>query len=327
MTATWEVRQGDALERLREMPDKSVDAIVTDPPYGLKFMGKSWDHGIPGVAYWEAALRVAKPGSHLLAFGGTRTFHRLMCAIEDAGWEIRDTLMWVYGSGFPKSLSVSKAIDKDAGEYCPGEKLSSSRATGESESGIAATFRIKTAENPQTEPARQWAGWGTALKPAWEPIILARKPLDGTVAQNVQKWGTGALNTEGCRVPVDPNQDDMLRTTTRGQRQSEVWEDGSGFKNEANELTGVRPEGRWPANLIHDGSEGVVELFPASKSCNTPPDATPESKFRPGQGNYQPQGPIYPGGRWICRPVFLLRQGESVGEKCWAIRPSRAQNK
>jgi len=158
------LHHGDCRDIMATMDASSVDAIVTDPPYGLAFMGKDWDHGVPGVEFWREALRVAKPGAHLLAFGGTRTFHRLACAIEDAGWEIRDTIMWVYGSGFPKSHDVSKAIDKAAGE------------TG------------------------QWSGWGTALKPAYEPIIVARKPLCGTVAENVLRHGTGALNIDGCRA-------------------------------------------------------------------------------------------------------------------------------
>jgi len=183
-------------------------------------MGKTGDGG--EVAHspevWLECLRVAKPGAYLLAFGGTRTFHRLAVAIEDAGWEIRDTVMWVYGSGFPKSHN----LDGD------------------------------------------WKGWGTALKPAWEPIIVARKLLEGTVAENVQKYGTGAMNIDAARVEVDPEIDDMLRTVERGRRKSETWENGSGFKNETNHLTGVPASGRWPANVIHDGSEEVVALFPQS---------------------------------------------------------------
>jgi len=149
---------GDCRERMATLEPESVDSIVTDPPYGLSFMGKGWDHGVPGVQFWAEALRVAKPGAHLLAFGGTRTFHRLAVAIEDAGWEVRDCVMWVYGSGFPKSHNLSG----------------------------------------------EWSGWGTALKPAWEPVIVARKPLVGTVAANVLAHGTGALNIDGCRVPGEP---------------------------------------------------------------------------------------------------------------------------
>jgi DNA modification methylase len=232
---------------MRGMEPNSVDAIVTDPPYGLEFMGKEWDklwatrdgnhQNLPGRTtgthpYLQAhvekyvggsqaqdwhytwaveALRVAKPGCHLLAFGGTRTFHRLACAIEDAGWEIRDTLMWVYGSGFPKGLDVSKAIDKAGG--AKREVVGTYRISGltpdrknfganDRSGGQGMGFRpgdIPIAA-PATDAARQWQGWGTALKPAWEPIVLARKPLDGTVAQNVQKWGCGGLNINGTRI-------------------------------------------------------------------------------------------------------------------------------
>ncbi|OPZ27158.1 MAG: Modification methylase HindIII [Deltaproteobacteria bacterium ADurb.BinA179] len=162
---------------LKEMPDNSISSIVTDPPYGLKFMGKKWDYDVPSVALWEEAYRVLKPGAHVLSFGGTRTYHRMVVNIEDAGFEIRDQILWIYGSGFPKSLDVSKAIDKAAGEYVPGDVLPSSRATGKSVSGIATAFRLKTAANPQSDLSRQWQGWGTALKPACEPLILATKPL------------------------------------------------------------------------------------------------------------------------------------------------------
>jgi hypothetical protein len=203
---------GDCLDEMRAMAANSKDAIVCDPPYGLQFMGKNWDHGIPGAAFWHAALRVAKPGAHLVAFGGTRTFHRLACAIEDAGWEIRDTLMWLYGSGFPKSRDVSKAIDEEAGAERDVIGLSphsaarsagtlangNSRPSGYNNGGEGE--RILTA--PATDLARQWEGWGTALKPAWEPIILARKPLAGTVAATVSQYGTGALNIDA--VPDRP---------------------------------------------------------------------------------------------------------------------------
>jgi DNA modification methylase len=260
---------GDCLAVLPTLAAESVDAIVCDPPYGLSFMGKNWDHGIPGVAFWEAALRVAKPGAHLVAFGGTRTFHRLACAIEDAGWEIRDTLMWVYGSGFPKSLDVSKALDKrggadigwfgpwlrqerqrrglssnDLGKHFPSKTGGPTGCVRNWELGLniptpdqfnllcdvlgLSFARIEEAERavletrresgkrqvtilgteakdydvtaPACDAAKQWAGWGTALKPSWEPIILARKPLAGTVAQTVARYGTGAINVDGCRI-------------------------------------------------------------------------------------------------------------------------------
>jgi site-specific DNA-methyltransferase (adenine-specific) len=248
---------------MRTLDPESIDSIVTDPPYGLSFMGKGWDHGVPGVEFWTEALRVVKPGAHLLAFGGTRTYHRLACAIEDAGWEIRDCVMWVYGSGFPKSHDVSKAIDKAAGverevvgpdpqagrrnKQAPrftGQQYANGEAwQGAPEVGITA---------PATEAAKQWQGWGTALKPAWEPIIVARKPLRGTVAGNVLEWGTGGINVDGCRIGTD---DSLGRPYGGG---NEIY----GKYNMANGTrTGDGLTGRWPANFIHDGSEEVGNLL------------------------------------------------------------------
>lgn len=207
---------GDCLERLDEIDDQYVDSIVTDPPYGIGFMGKHWDHGVPGVDFWAEGLRVAKPGAYMLAFGGTRKVHRLTCAIEDAGWEIRDRIMWVFGTGFPKSKNVSKAIDAAVGA---------------------------------TKATKYWEGWGTALKPAYEPIIMARKPLDGTVAQNVLTHGCGGINIDGCRVGNE--------TWHRPASNAE-----NGIYGDFSTDTNHSATGRWPANFIHDGSEEVVELFP-----------------------------------------------------------------
>jgi len=245
---------------LREMPDNCIDSIVTDPPYGLKFMGKKWDYDVPSVALWKEAYRVLKPGAHVLSFGGTRTYHRMVVNIEDAGFEIRDQILWIYGSGFPKSLDVSKAIDKAAGEYVPGDVLPSSRATGKSVSGIATAFRLKTAANPQSDLSRQWQGWGTALKPAVEPICLARKPLEGTVANNVLKWGTGAINIDGCRVGTEDNLSRPQGTMPQPMDWGNKSGGGGGFRTEGS------PLGRFPANLIHDGSDEVVGEFPNVKA-------------------------------------------------------------
>jgi DNA modification methylase len=199
---TWRVITGDCVEVMRGMAAGSVDAIVCDPPYELGFMGKKWDAS--GIAYsvemWREALRVLKPGGHLLAFGGTRTYHRMACAIEDAGFEIRDSLHWIYGSGFPKSLNVSKAI---------GEK-------------------------PEAE---RWDGWGTALKPAHEPIVMARKPLVGTVAENVLEYGVGAINIDACRVEPTVS------------------------------LTFEQPSGRWPPNLILTHSAGCDPGGDCARDC------------------------------------------------------------
>jgi DNA modification methylase len=245
---------GDCLQVMATLPADSLDAIVTDPPYGLAFMGKAWDHGVPGEPFWQAALRVAKPGAHILAFGGTRTYHRLTCAIEDAGWEIRDCLMWLYGSGFPKSLDVSKAIDKAAGAERPivGARSNhrnrpitdawreSLQNKDSGYNGVGGVMGVVTA--PATDAARQWDGWGTALKPAWEPIILARKPLVGTVAANVQAYGTGAVNVDACRIGTG---DDRTSGGAQGAMpQPMSWGTATGRE---------RPTGgRWPANLLLD---------------------------------------------------------------------------
>jgi DNA modification methylase len=252
------IHTGSNLDVLPTLPDNSIDAIVTDPPYELGFMGKSWDStGIAyNVALWKECLRVLKPGGHLLAFSGSRTYHRMTCAIEDAGFEIRDQMMWVYGSGFPKSLNVAKAVD--AHIRCGGSSSRKLRQT-EQETG-GQSYELKGVNNgilgekktwdrkewkPTTEQAKPWDGWGTALKPAHEPICIARKPLDGTVANNVIKWGVGGINIDATRVCVECGNDDATELLDKCM---DCLED--------------EPQGRFPANLMHDGSPEVLELFP-----------------------------------------------------------------
>ena len=290
---------GDCLIEMAKMEPNSIDAIVTDPPYGLSFMGKDWDYGIPGVHFWVEAIRVAKPGCHLLAFGGTRTFHRLACAIEDAGWEIRDCLMWVYGSGFPKSHDVGKAIDKAAGaereqgeikKYAGqgpevyGSAPSSSRGwgVGNTNDGDFESARRETI--PATDAAKQWDGWGTALKPAWEPIILARKPLDGTVAANVLTWGTGAINVDGCRVGTSKRKP-ASPCRTSGYVPGSEYQTIPRKDNTSGWNTNI---GRWPANLIHDGSDEVMELFPQTGPGMFPPKRGDGQVFGKSYGADQP---------------------------------------
>lgn len=334
---------GDCLDVLKGITDNSVDSIVTDPPYGLSFMGKKWDYDVPDQAIWEECLRVLKPGGHLLAFAGTRTQHRMAVRIEDAGFEIRDMIAWVYGSGFPKSMDVSKAIDKARVEdiepirrVCRAVRAAmdakglkskhlvqhfggchprlidhwAARDTDSQPSlptweqwqtlrnvlGLDGThdaevlrlngrkgqhgdtwrnaeiigvheemrmgfgeYRFKAIDGTirkASDAAKQWKGWGTALKPALEPITVARKPLKGTVAANVLEWGTGAINIDGCRVGSDVV----------------GWAGAASFKNThaASQYGGMpvgeaRPvEGRWPANLIHDGSDEPTELLGAA---------------------------------------------------------------
>jgi predicted RNA methylase len=334
-----EIRHGDCLAVMREMQDASVDAVVTDPPYGLAFMGKRWDYDVPSEDVWRECLRVLKPGGHLLAFAGTRTQHRMAVRIEDAGFEIRDMIAWVYGSGFPKSLDVSKAIDKRK-DWSLVERLAGEIRRARTEAGLslaeigeatmaatAGTYgkwyhrgghmffetgrslpsrpewdrlshvlpiapeftavydeaeRIvlsNTASNrnggtwadqvgsgmfqagersikvtaPATPAAKTWQGWGTALKPALEPITVARKPLIGTVAENVLAHGTGALNVDGCRIEGRERTDYGLANATRSA--------GNTYGTPSVSADFDATQGRWPANLIHDGSEEVVGLL------------------------------------------------------------------
>jgi hypothetical protein len=251
---------GDCLEMLRELPACSVDACVTDPPYGLSFMGKKWDYDVPGEDIWRECLRVLKPGGHLLAFAGTRTQHRMAVRIEDAGFEIRDMIAWVYGSGFPKSLDVSKAIDRAASELKPeGKGFTVAGYSHNDKLLTTAPSRGYVPPLPVTDLARQWQGWGTALKPALEPITVARKPFKGTVAANVLAHGTGGINVDGCRVGMEARPV-MVRTETVVSATSMSGQ--STGATSSGELTTL---GRWPANLIHDGSDEVVGLFP---HCN-----------------------------------------------------------
>mgnify|MGYP000863154705 FL=1 len=261
---------GDCLEVMRLLPDNSVDSVVTDPPYGLSFMGKRWDYDVPKEDVWRECLRVLKPGGHLLAFAGTRTQHRMCVRIEDAGFEIRDMIAWVYGSGFPKSHDVSKAIDREAGQKrgrttVRSKSVSTCYAQDEWTRLNAGTVLDS---RPITQGASEWVGWGTALKPALEPITVARKPLDGTVAANVLKWGCGGMNVEGCRVPS--NGDKLGGGSCCGSEStSEAWDRPWKHSPEALRKSAARQVenvaraetlGRWPANLIHDGSDEVQAL-------------------------------------------------------------------
>jgi len=262
---------GNCLDEMHKLPANSVDAIVCDPPYGIEFMGNEWDRGVPGKDFWVEALRVAKPGAYLLAFSGTRTYHRLAAAIEDAGWEVRDIVTWVSSKTFPKSLDVSKAIDKAAGAerevvgYSRGVTVEDNQGHGGFARGGVGIVQ-KGAEIPvtkaTTDAAKQWEGWGTALKPSCEPICMARKPLEGTVAENVQKYGTGAINVDGCRVEAD-----WVNDANKRGYQGTNYVGGSpfaaGIHDKEKAIKREMPtQGRWPANLIHDGSDEVVEMFP-----------------------------------------------------------------
>jgi site-specific DNA-methyltransferase (adenine-specific) len=309
---------GNCLEELPAIPEDSIDAIVTDPPYALTnrvidgarckcgwegtgkkrfltgacpacgeplirersyrgkgFMGKSWDNGEVAFNpdFWFGCLRVLKPGGHLLAFGGSRTYHRMACAIEDAGFEIRDCLEWIYGSGFPKSLSIGRAIDKMEGnatmsKYLPDPDNKIYGSGKCKAAGVDRTPGAVLTDPPQSDLAKKWAGFGSALKPAHEPIVLARKPLDGcTIAENVLRWGVGGLNVDGCRVAIPEN--DLGKNNFKGNRKH-PHESPKIPKNCYGEfgphLNQEHAMGRFPANLLTDGSDAVRALFPETKS-------------------------------------------------------------
>ena len=300
-----ELRGGDCLALIRAVPDCSIDSIVTDPPYALVsivkrfgkagsapakgneayarasagFMGKAWDTGDVAFAveFWAECLRVLKPGGHVAAFSGTRTYHRLACAIEDAGFEIRDQLAWAYGTGFPKSHDVSKAIDKAAGAErqiigdSPHAAKKTNGSAGVNSVGLTSAPGHKITA-PASEEATAWQGWGTALKPAWEPICLARKPLIGTVAENVLAHGTGAINVDACRVGVEVVS--QYRTIQR------TWRASEGRVDIPATADGSRTEtlGRFPANILHDGSAEVVECFPETSASSGQPGNNGEFK-------------------------------------------------
>jgi len=310
-----QIINGDCIEELKKLESNSVDAVVTDPPYGLEFMGKDWDKFKRGEnigggtvkdksiifgrmcgkapAFYKLdtnafqdfcfnwakeALRVLKPGGHLLSFGGSRTYHRMACAIEDAGFEIRDQIMWVYGSGFPKSHNIGKAVDK-----LQGNERELLRAEKEPlRTGDVISFDQRSSSSRElTKGSSAWEGYGTALKPAHEPIVLARKPLsEKTVALNVLKWGVGGLNIDGCRVGTE-----VLSAHSSGKN---ALMGGLSDKNEQGGVVTPERTGRFPANFIHDGSQEVLDLFPNTKandskrnrkvlgSFGMPNDETPE---------------------------------------------------
>jgi DNA modification methylase len=337
---------GDMRQRLRELADDSVDSCVCDPPYHLTsivkrfgaanaapvnnqsskagkrdayaniargFMGQTWDGGDVAFdpATWAEVLRVLKPGGHLIAFSGTRTYHRMTVAIEDAGFEVRDMIAWHYGSGFPKSLDVGKAIDKSAGaerEVVGENPFNALRGQGAKEWGTLNQPSQITA--PATDAAREWEGWGTALKPATEPICLARKPIsEASIAANVLKWGTGALNIDGCRIehseeckPMapQPGGDKMFG---QGGRKAET--------------TDLKANGRWPANLCHDGSDEVVAGFPTESGGTRDNREGSKSRGIWSESTGTPAGPQYADSGSAARFFYCAKaEADERGSKC-----------
>ncbi len=265
MVKPYTLHLGNCLDTLKTYPDNSIDSIVTDPPYGISFMSKKWDYDVPSVEIWKECLRVLKPGGFLLSFSSTRTYHRMTTNIEDAGFEIRDSCTWNYSSGFPKSHNISASIDKMYGHPNRGRAIptaSSYQACDEEQENKLTSNPVGPYE-PKTDEAKQWQGWGTALKPSQEFIAITRKPLDGTVANNVLTWGTGGINIDGCRVGHEKRERLEAGYMRNGRTDEELWLSSYGRPKDINGTV----EGRWPANFIHDGSEEVLELFPQNPSA------------------------------------------------------------
>lgn len=242
---------GDCLEVLKTLPENSIDSVVTDPPYGLSFMGKKWDYDVPSVEIWKECLRVLKPGGHLLAFSGSRTYHRMAVRIEDAGFEIRDQIMWIYGSGFPKSLNIEKAINKIDGVKFDKKPASGVGFMNESDDGYNTTKNQLIQSGESSKRAKQWEGWGTALKPAHEPIVMARKPLsEKTVADNVLEWGTGGINIDESRIGTS----EVITTHARNSKSEHFGQ----IKNHKTYQSEGQKLGRFPANIIFDKEAGKI---------------------------------------------------------------------
>jgi site-specific DNA-methyltransferase (adenine-specific) len=254
----YNILSGDCLEQLRTIPDNSFDGSLTDPPYALQFMGKDWDKTLPPVEVWSEVLRVLKPGAYLLAFGGTRTFHRLACNIEDAGFQIRDCLQWLHGQGFPKSLDISKAIDKRAGakREVVGAKVYPDGTKAHTSSNHHQGYARPFMENPHwqgdsvtapaTPQAEQWNGYGTALKPAWEPILLCQKPIEGTYAENALRWGCGGLDIDGCRIGIASGDKCIGGAKSANGKGEAVNYGAGGYDGTLKE----NKSGRFPANVL-----------------------------------------------------------------------------
>lgn len=272
---------GDCLEQLKLIPDDSIDSIVTDPPYGLKFMGKTWDYDVPTVEIWVECLRVLKPGGHLLAFSGTRTMHRMATNIETAGFELRDNIL--------NLISSDTFVERFITSLNEEQKQAFAQMVSESSYGGMLAWVYGTGFPKSHNLDGEWKGWGTALKPAFEPIIFARKPFSGTVCENVKQYGTGAINIDDSRVPVNPDVDgSQLRAIHKSARDGS---DGWGMYSKGPITSqAVNVEGRFPANVIHDGSIEVLSYFPDALGQQGVMKAS--GKQRQSNGIYGGMGPI-----------------------------------
>jgi len=345
------LHNGDCLNVLKMMAEDEVfvDSIVTDPPYELGFMGRSWDS--TGIAFqketWELCFKVLKPGGHLLAFSGSRTYHRMAVAIEDAGFEIRDQVMWLYGSGFPKSMNIGKSLDKKLGnerEVVGTLKSKQDIRSGNYVGTATDTNEYSRIDIPITEGNSEWEGWGTALKPAHEPLVLARKPLsEKSVVDNVLKHRTGGINIDECRVEgndakyPDSNPDfrdqgrqskenmgiDKLsfgqtenvkrkKVVRKTRTDDSVFNNGnSSFRAEGTLYADADPRGRFPSNVMHDGSDAVKDIFPHTKSG--------KMKQHIEGGQYNVYGKMYP------RDVETIGDEGSAARFFYCAKTSKAE--
>lgn len=313
---------GDCIEVMGELADNSIDAVVTDPPYGISMMGKNWDCSVPGDDFAKEALRVLKPGGHLIAFAATRTYHRLACAVEDAGFEIRDQIGWLQWQGFPKSTDIGKRIDIEAGSVGVTSYTGPNHKNGVYGDGMGGG--VTTAPYaPATDDAKQWDGWGSALKPATEPAVLARKPLESglTIAANVLKWGTGALNIDACRMAYgddawpgpDRSLEDIRRIAAPNVRTGKLTDTSlnsrflGGMKHENMGLAG-HDLGRWPANIYackkpaRSEKEAGCEELPTAKRDESREDGAPGGD-NPRNRGAQTRANSHP----TVKPVKLMR--------------------
>ncbi|MFN4974663.1 MAG: DNA-methyltransferase [Bacteroidota bacterium] len=291
--------KGNNIDLLKTLENNSIDSVITDPPYGLSFMNKKWDYDVPSVEFWREVYRVLKPGGHILSFGGTRTYHRMVVNIEDAGFEIRDQIMWIYGSGFPKSLNIGKAIDKlEGNERVLVKEVKNNRGQSTQNAGFS---QYGICERNITKGQSEYEGLGTGLKPANEPICLARKPLsEKTIAENVLKHSTGGINIDGCRIGSD-----SIKINGGGRK----YEDGfnGGWNNISSE--NIINEGRFPANVIFEcicdevikGEKGEIKKTNRQRTLGDNCYGDFKEQLVDGIDNYNDKGDIHTNPDCPCR--------------------------
>ena len=319
--------QGDNMESFKKLPDNSIDSCVTDGPYGLSFMGKKWDYDVPSVEFWKEVYRVLKPGGHVLSFGGTRTYHRMVVNIEDAGFEIRDQIMWLYASGFPKSHNIGKAVDKLQGNdrEIVGEPQSYRDSRGKDAINAEITSERERLMISKTKGQSPYEGWGTALKPANEPICVARKPLsEKSVAENVLRWGTGGINVDGCRVGTS---DTYNYKNGPGGNSFSVGKEPDGKRTEPVEMNS---EGRFPANIILEcicdevikGEKGEVKTTNRVRKGEAAGglDINENRKSIEGIDNYNDKGDIHTNPMCPCR---LMDEQSGVSKSSKGLNEGR----